>query len=119
VITLDAAYRRPVADAGPSDWLARLAAMGACRPALKWAAAGKFASWQACWDACPHGGWLLWLAGRLGSPSMELRSQIWRLNSRTRCEWDAAVDDCACNKAGAAEMRAAFPVAPALPEVRK
>ena len=36
----------------------------ACSGALTWVTSATWPSFQAAWDACPRGSWLLWLIGR-------------------------------------------------------
>jgi hypothetical protein len=50
-------------------WLRR---NGACDGAVEWFRASGFAPAEA-WDACERSDWLLWLAGRVGTPESTLR----------------------------------------------
>jgi len=93
-------------------WLRRLAAMGACREALAWACRWRFASWQACWDACRNPMWMTWVYDQLTDRycvPRATRDSVWdaRLNGRY---WSGA--------AAADRVRAAFPRAPRLPPLR-
>src|SRR5262245_34769332 len=48
-----------------------LQSFAACDQAVAWADARD---WQAAWDECDRGDWLLWIAARLG---VERRTVVW------------------------------------------
>ena len=86
----------------------------ACSDALTWVSSATWPSFQAAWDACPRGSWLLWLIGRgvcwrrrkgdpFGTPEHQqligcfvevviMNAQpFWSDNVRSRCEALVAV----------------------------
>jgi hypothetical protein len=101
VITLAMAYAPRPADAGPADWLERLRALGACESALKYLSFAS--SWQEAWGGVQEDSYAEWVAERLLG----------------RAHAGLTLLDCPVCSVTCGALRREFPVAPALPEVRK
>ena len=106
------------------DYIDRIADLGACAPALDWLRSEQYPSLQAAWDACPLGDWLLWVLAALGHPAYSDAQDavlcspevcaayeiVWRYASDP--EYSALAN---LGMVKARAVRAAVPVAPALP----
>lgn len=52
----------------PVTYIDRIDALFACPPAMAWLRTENHPDLATAWAACPHGDWMLWLAGRLVGP---------------------------------------------------
>jgi len=86
-------------------WRRQLAAMGACKSALKWSA--KFKTWRACWARASWSrrSWVLWLVAPIQLAAFESHCPV---ESGERLE-------CNCEARGPLM----FPRAPKLPPLKR
>jgi hypothetical protein len=71
----DVHRRRSGLGPGPgASALVLLGELSAPEPLLQWA--GRFTCFEACWNACPAAGWLLWAAARTSQSCEERRAVV-------------------------------------------